>query len=180
MRNVCYSVAASLDGFIAGPNGEYDWIVMDPAIDFRALFARFDTVLMGRKTYAQAGGHGSGGGMRTFVFSRTLRAEEHRGVTVVADEAVPVVQKLRSETGKEIWLFGGGVLAASLFEAGQVDTVEVGVIPVLLGSGIPLVSALPGNVRLKLTDTQTFPSGTVFLKYDVDRSPPAKPGRKRR
>ena len=53
MRKIVYSVAMSLDGYVAGPNGEADWITMDPEIDFTALFARFDTVLMGRKTYEQ-------------------------------------------------------------------------------------------------------------------------------
>src|SRR5690242_17669373 len=71
MRRVRYSVATSLDGYIAGPAGEFDWIITDPAIDFAALFSEFDTVLMGRKTFEIAEGQGPGGampGMRTFVF----------------------------------------------------------------------------------------------------------------
>ncbi|NOT42653.1 MAG: dihydrofolate reductase, partial [Alphaproteobacteria bacterium] len=75
MRRVRYSVAMSLDGFIAGPNGEHDWIVMDPEIDLRALMGAFDAVLMGRKTYEASRGHKGGGmpGMSAIVFSRTLR-----------------------------------------------------------------------------------------------------------
>src|SRR5581483_1657145 len=102
MRRVRYSVAASLDGYIAGSNGEYDWIVTDPAIDFRALFASFDTMLIGRKTYEMMVAQGPGGGgdpwgMKTFVFSRTMRAEGARGVTVVADGAAEVVAGLKRE-----------------------------------------------------------------------------------
>src|SRR5687768_1402440 len=86
-RRVRYGVAMSLDGFIAGPNGEADWIIMDPEIDFKATYSRFDTMLMGRRTFErmQAAGDGSMPGMQVFVCSRTLRQEDHPGVTVVDD-----------------------------------------------------------------------------------------------
>src|SRR5882672_7638556 len=88
MRRVRYSVAMSLDGYIAGPNGEYDWIIMDPAIDFKALFQSFDTVLLGRRTFEASRGMGGNGGMpgmKAYVFSRTLRAENFPGVDIVSD-----------------------------------------------------------------------------------------------
>ena len=109
MRKVVYSVAMSLDGFIAGPNGEADWILMDPDIDFSSMFARFDTIVMGRKTYEVARTAQGGGmpGIRSYVFSRTLDPADCPGVTVATD-AVMTVNQLRSGSGKDIWLFGGG------------------------------------------------------------------------
>ena len=142
MRRIRYAVAASLDGYIAGPKGEADWIIMDPDIDFRALYAQFDTVLIGRRTYeGMARGKRKPGampGMKTLVFSRTLRQRDYPKVTVVAENAEETAAGLRAESGKDIWLFGGGLLFRSLLDAGLVDTVEVAVIPVLLGGGIPL------------------------------------------
>ncbi len=87
MKRVRYSVAASLDGYIAGPNGEYDWIVIDPDIDFNAITAQFDTIIMGRKTYEVTYEQGGGAmfGMETYVFSRTLHQTDCPGVTVVSD-----------------------------------------------------------------------------------------------
>ncbi|MBN9517110.1 dihydrofolate reductase [bacterium] len=172
MRRVVYSVAMSLDGYIAGPTGEADWIVMDPEIDFTALMARFDTVLMGRKTFETAGGGGGTPGVTSVVVSRTLRPADHPGVTVIGDDVGGAVAKLRRAAGKDIWLFGGGSLFRSLLDLGQVDAVEVGVIPVLLGGGVPLVP--PGaRAKLKLVNSRALKAtGTVCLEYAVE--PPKK------
>ena len=89
MRRIRYQVAASLDGYIAGPNGEADWIIMDPDIDFAALFAQFDTFLMGRGTFdmmVRQQGSAATPGMKTLVFSRTLQQRDHADVTIVADD----------------------------------------------------------------------------------------------
>lgn len=171
MRPVRYNVAASLDGFIADAHDGYDWIPDDPTVDFAALFARVDTVLLGRKSYevAQAGGGMPfGGGIRVYVFSRTLRPAAHPQVTVVGDDAAGTVAALRAEPGDgEIWLFGGGHLFGSLLAAGQVDRVEVTVVPVLLGGGIPLVESGLARTPLTLLDTHRYPSGMVTLRYAV-------------
>jgi dihydrofolate reductase len=144
MRQVRYGVAMSLDGFIAGPNGEADWIVMDPDLDFDAIFSRFDTLLIGRKTFAamqeMGGGAGSVPGVRSVVISRTMRQVDHPNITLVND-AEPFVAELKTQPGKDIWLWGGGELFHSLLTAGLVDGIDVGVVPVLLGGGIPLVPA---------------------------------------
>jgi dihydrofolate reductase len=174
MRRVRYVVAMSLDGYIAGPNGEADWIIMDPEIDFQALFEQFDTFLLGRSTFEGMGGAGGGqSGAQTIVFSRTLRQQDYPNVTIVSDNPEQVVADLRSKPGKDIWLFGGGRLFRSLLEARLVDAVEVSVIPVLLGEGIPLLPARPSSERfeLKLTSFRTFDSGIVSLEYAVNNPP---------
>lgn len=172
MRPVRYNVAASLDGYIAGPQGEFDWIPMDPDVDFAAIFAKVDTVLLGRRSYELVlRGEGApwAPGTRVYVASRTLRPEAHPDVTVVGDNVGRTVAALRAETGDgEIWLFGGGELFRSLLAEGQVDRVEVTVVPVLLGGGVPLLP--PGGPRaaLTLTETRRYPSGMVSLSYTVE------------
>src|SRR3954471_20942594 len=112
-RRLRYQVAVSLDGFIAGPNGEYDWIVIDPAIDFGAMYKEFDTAVMGRKTYdvmAAQGGDGAMPGLDVVVFSRTLPPVNHPGVRIVNDDPREFVSALKAKDGRDIWLFGGGLL----------------------------------------------------------------------
>ena len=167
MRKIYYSVAMSLDGYIAGPNGEYDWITMDPDIDFESHMARFDTYVMGRKTFEVAGG-GNSPGNKTFVVSRTLNSADHPTITVIRDDLVHAIVELRNEPGKDIWLFGGGQLFGSMLDLGLVDRVEVGIIPVLLGSGVPFLQ--PGSKRapLRLLNSHVYKkSGVVSLEYEV-------------
>jgi dihydrofolate reductase len=162
----------SLDGFVASPNGEADWIVMDPEIDFVGMMARFDTVLMGRRTFEAARTKGGGGatpGVTAVVVSRTLRQADHPGVTIIGDHVAAAVSRLRALAGKDIWLFGGGSLFRSLLGMGLVDIVEVAVVPVLLGGGIPLLPAYPRRTALRLMSNKTYrTTGTVCLEYAVE------------
>ena len=173
MRHVLYRVAASLDGFIAGPNGETDWIVPDPTVDFASFYARVDTVLLGGRTYEltlQPGAPPWPADWRVYVCSRTLDPRQGARVEVVSADVEAKVAALRAETGRDIWLFGGGNLFASLLAADLVDDIELAVMPVLLGSGVPLLS--PGSPRsqLILRGSNASPSGIVNLHYEVVRA----------
>ncbi len=160
----------SLDGYIAGPNGENDWIIMDPDIDFNAIFSQFDTLLIGRGTYEPMVESGRTGmpGMKAYVISTTLRQEDHPDVTIINENVNERVAALREEAGKDIWLFGGGILFRSLLDAGLVDDVEVAIIPVILGEGIPMLPSALNHAKLQLTSHRIYEkTGTVLLTYTV-------------
>jgi len=163
----------SLDGYVAGPNGEADWIVMDPEIDFMALMSRFDTVLMGRRTFEAAQSQGGGGampGVTSIVISSTLKPADHPDLTIIGENISDELTRIKSQPGKDIWLFGGGVLFRSLLDLGMVDSVEVAVVPVLLGGGVPLLPAGPKRAKLRLENSKVYKkTGTVSLEYVVKK-----------
>jgi dihydrofolate reductase len=140
------------------PSGEGDWIINDPEIDFNEIYSRFDTLLIGRKTFdamlKMGGGEGEWPGMKSFVISRTMKEGEHPRITIARD-AAGLVKKLKGQPGKDIWLCGGGELFRSLLDAGFVDGIDVGIIPVLLGGGVPL-------------------SGSAGAAHKADASKPAR------
>jgi dihydrofolate reductase len=166
VRRVRYQVATSLDGYIAGPNGEFDWIVMDPDVDFAALFAQFDTLVMGRKTFlttVQQGGGGTMPGVDVVVFSQTLRQADYPDVSIVNTDPAERVRALKATAGKDIWLFGGGELFRTLLAAGLVDTVEPAVVPVLLGAGIPMLPSTASRTTLSLSGHRLYPKSGIML-----------------
>lgn len=168
-RRLRYQVAVSLDGYIARHDGSYDWIVMDPAIDFAAMYGEFDAAVMGRKTYDTVKGHDHMAmmkGIACVVFSRTEPPRDEPGLRVTGEDPAAVVRALKAQPGRDIWLYGGGELFRTLLQAQLVDTVELAVIPVLLGSGVPLLP--PGaETTLELTDSRVLSSGIVALAYRV-------------
>ena len=170
MRRVRYNCAMSLDGYIADANDGFDWIVVDPDIDFNELSAQFDTYLMGSRTFEVAGGQGppAAPGVRNYVFSKSMCQGEYENIRVIGEDWQEVVRSLREEPGKDIWLFGGGRLFGSLCNEGLVDTVEVAILPVLLGGGVPFVAELSRQVELRLRGQKTYQiTGTVVLEYEV-------------
>lgn len=170
-RRVRYSMAVSLDGFIAGPKDEFDWIIMDPTFDFAALFDQFDTFLLGRRTFEvmrQAGGPGMPAGSQTIVFSRSLRQSDYPDVMITSD-VTRTISELKKKPGKDIWLFGGGKLFRSVLDAGLIDTIEVAVMPILLSQGVPLLAPGARSPSLKLIESKARPSGSVSLTYKVGK-----------
>ena len=170
MRTLRYSVASSLDGFIAGPNGEYDWIPIDPEIDFAAMYAGFGGLVMGRKSYEVfvSTGGAPGPALPTYVYSRALPEGERDGVTFVRD-AVSHVRSLKAAgDGKPLWLWGGGNLCRELAAAGLLDGIDVAIVPVVLGNGLPMMATPAPQLSLKLRTHRLYAqTGTLFLQYDV-------------
>ena len=169
MRQLRYSVAASLDGFIAGPNGEFDWIAVDPDIDFGAMYNSFSGLVMGRRSYevSRAVDDSFAAQMPTYVFSRTLPAGERDGAVFLQDLSALAALK-EVEEQKPLWLWGGGELFRGAAALGLVDGVDVAVIPVLLGAGVPLMGAPGPRLSLGLRRHRLYPkTGIVMLEYDV-------------
>ena len=172
MRRIRFSAAVSLDGFIAGPNGEADWIVPDPDMDFGALAAQFDILLVGRRTFeAMARARRTTmPGMRTVVVSTTLRQADYPDVTIISRNVEQAVHALRAGARKDVWLFGGAELFGRLLAVGLVDGVELAVEPVLLGDGVSLLPTTPRRQTLRLIGHRVSGVGVVRLEYAVDNS----------
>jgi dihydrofolate reductase len=162
----------SLDGYIATTTGAYDWIVQDPEMDFAAMMSRFDTFLIGRKTFDTMGRSLKLMPRNTtsIVFSRTLRQSDHPNI-ILSDNPVQIVSELRTQPGKDIALFGGGDLFRSFLQANLVDRVEVSLIPVLLGAGIPFLPPPAPQTKLRLLDQRLYKkTGIIGLEYEVLRT----------
>lgn len=170
MRRVRYQVACSLDGFIAGPDDDFSWITPEPSFDFDELYAQFDTLLMGRRTYdiVRAAGEGFRG-KEVLVASRTIVSDHHPGIEVVSDGLEDRIRELRSQSGSDIWLYGGGELFSQVLDWGLVDTVEPAIVPILLGGGIPFLPLPAARRRLTLVRHRAYPGGMVLLEYEVQK-----------
>lgn len=169
MRKIIAGFAISLDGFIEGPNGEYDWIIIDKEIDFAAFMARHDTYFMGRKSYekVQQMAGNSFSGNKMYVFSNTLK-EVDPNYILINGNVKEQVMLIKKQPGKDIALWGGAGLLASLLDLELVDEIDMSIIPVLLGQGKPMVDVLKHKILLDLIDIKKYSNGTVALSYKIN------------
>jgi dihydrofolate reductase len=173
-RRIIYYVAVSADGFIARPDGDVAWLDRpQTAGDYgmAAFYKTIDTVLMGRKTYEVGLKLGQDGyaGKRNYVFSRTLRPRPRARIQIVSGDVGELAWKLRAEEGRNVWLVGGGELAAAFLDAGQLDEMIVHVMPTIVGEGIPLLQPRHRTIELRLRSARTYRDGVLRLHYAVRR-----------
>ena len=188
MRQLKYYIACTVDGFIAHEDGSFDCFPMSgehfadlcelfpetfpahaqKALGIRSENKQFDTVLMGRKTYEVGLNFGVTNPyptLKQYVFSRSMKASPDENVELVSENAVGVVRELKQETGKDIWLCGGGDLAATVFS--EIDEMIVKLNPVIIGAGIPLFSGAVSPTNLELCDRKIYSNGFILLHYRV-------------
>jgi dihydrofolate reductase len=173
MRKVVFGGANSLDNYFARKDDAVDWLMWSDEVGkvMADYFKTFDTMVMGRRTYevaiAMGQGDGSTPGMKTYVFSRTLKPRSTKKLEITSEDVADVVRRLKQEEGRDICIMGGGLLAKSLFEADLIDEIGFNIHPVLLGSGIPLFYEMSHQIDLELIDCQTFKTGCVLVTYRV-------------
>jgi dihydrofolate reductase len=168
MRKIILNLAVTLDGYIAGPNGEYDWCFTDADYGMTEFMKSVDATLMGRKTYDIVLQYVNGApypNFTNYVFSRTRTESEFENVRIVNEQISDFVKKIKSDKGKNIWLYGGAEIIAPLVKEDLVDEMILSVHPILLGNGIPLFNKISPRKNLTLVDTTSYPSGLVQLIY---------------
>jgi len=178
-RKILLDLAVTLDGFIEGKNGEIDWCIMEPEMNFPDFLNQIDTIFFGRKSYelyesfrpkevfsledkdilAQTDGK------EKYVFSRTLQST--RDFTVIKDHLTDEVEKIKNAPGKDIWLYGGSDLISTFMKLNLIDEYRLSIHPILLGEGKPLFTDT-NRLGLKLIKVNTYPSGVVQLIYHRD------------
>lgn len=174
MRKVIFGGANSLDNYIARQDDAVDWLLWgEEATSYmKDFWKKIDTILVGRKTYEvglklSKGKSNPFPGVKSYVFSRTLKAGQDKNVEIISDNAVEFVRDLKNQDGKDICLMGGGELAKTFFEAGLIDEIGFSIHPVLLGSGIPLFHEMSRQIDLELIECQPFKNGCVLVSYRV-------------
>ncbi len=173
MRKIVLQLAVSLDGYIEGPNGEFDWCFTDQDYGMSEFFKRIDSTFMGRKSYELVLAMESEAPpgfpkMKEYVFSTTM-SNTKEGVILIRGDIKNEVEKIKKEKGKDIWLFGGAELISSLMNLQLVDEIILAVHPVVLGSGKALFKDIKERTWLTLTSHKIYPNGLVFLTYVTNK-----------
>ncbi len=180
MRKIIYHVATTLDNYIAHSDGSFDGFVPEGehVMDFLDSIRHYGAILMGRNTYEVGYKYGMKPGdpayadinpdMKNYVFSRSAKFESNDRVQLVRQDEIEFVKNLKTETGKDIWLCGGGALAGSLLEHELIDELLIKHNPVVFGSGIPLFGESKKNLNLTLLSSKMYDSGVLLLRYKIN------------
>ncbi len=171
MRKIILGLAVSLDGFIEGPNGEYDWCFTDQDYGLSDFFKRIDTIFMGRKSYElsqRMEGENPWKGMTTYVFSNSLKEVIGENVKLITGDIDKQINDLRNQPGKDIWMFGGAELLTSFVNNDWIDEYWLSVHPIILGAGKPLFQNIASRKKLKLIDHKVYETGLVSLRYQPE------------
>jgi len=173
MRKVVLGLGISLDGYIARPNGNVDFLFMPKDYSMAPFFATIDTAIMGRKTLdaglRMTGGSFNAYGLTCYVMSRSLPEGPQKGYTVTRQSPDALIRDLRQQAGKDIWLMGGGELARDFLQADLVDEIHLGIVPVLIGEGIPLFPSGFPERKFSLLENKAYSKGLLELKYERAR-----------
>jgi dihydrofolate reductase len=177
MRKIILDLAVTLDGFIEGPNGEIDWCIMDDDMGFDNFLAGIDTIFYGRVSYDLWGQFQPDNNAtlterqiwhevhnkKKYVFSRNPK--EDNQAAFISSDIADKVREIKSQPGKDIWLYGGGNLISTFIALGLIDVYRLSVHPVILGAGRPLFSNVKDRVNLILDEVKSFKSGVILLSY---------------
>jgi len=185
MRNLIFFMHTSLDGFVAGPNGEMNWIKVDEEIfDFVATMTdQADTALYGRVTYEMMQSYWPKAGeqpgaskhdkehsawynkVSKIVLSKTISEKGLDNTIVISDQLADKINKIKKQDGKNILIFGSPGASQSLLNQGLIDKFWLFVNPIILGQGMPLFKDITGTTKLKLAESKTFACGVIALHY---------------
>jgi dihydrofolate reductase len=175
MRKLILGLAVTLDGYIEGPNGEYDWCFTDQDYGMKEFFARVDAIFIGRKSYEMAQQYANGNNgeiipgmpaMKEYVFSKTLKSVKE-GAILISDDSIVEARRIKEQPGKDIWLYGGASLTDALMKEGLVDELWMSVHPILLGSGKLLFRGDDNRTKLTLLECKSYETGLVSLRYKI-------------
>jgi dihydrofolate reductase len=170
MRKVVLGLGMSLDGYIARPDGSVDFLFMPKDYSMAPFFATVDVAVMGRKTLdaglKMTGGKFDNYGIKCYVMSRSQPPGKRDGYEITDKSANALIGDIRKRPGKNIWMMGGGELARDFLNADLIDEMEIGVVPVLIGEGIPLFPAGFPQREFKLIENKAYGKGLLVLKYE--------------
>jgi len=173
MRRVVLGVGISLDGYIARPDGSVDFLFMPKDYSMAGFFRRIDVAVMGRKTYEVGMKLGRGKisspGMSCYVFSQALPSDAPGGVTVLREAPKAFMERVRKKKGKDIWLMGGGQLTRSFLQEDLVDELYLGIVPTLVGEGIPAFPDGFPQREFALVENKSYSKGLLALRYERTR-----------
>jgi dihydrofolate reductase len=190
MRHLIFFMHTSLDGFVAGPNGEMNWIKVDEEMfDFVAtMTGKADTALYGRVTYEMMQSYWPTAGEQPnaskhdkehsawynkvpkIVLSKTLNKKGLENTTVINDHLADSINKIKKQDGKNIIIFGSPRASQSLLSEGLIDEFWLFVNPIILGQGMPLFKNVTETTKLRLVETKTFSCGVIALHYETKRN----------